>query len=97
MEAGRNSYLRRMLSTLYNDSQRLAYISFSHDTLLTASYAPIFDVVTKQHDSIINAIERHDVDAAERELGAHARTFQERILHYLSHDRSAGAEAAYEE
>ncbi|MBI3090807.1 MAG: GntR family transcriptional regulator [Candidatus Tectomicrobia bacterium] len=87
--ASRNSYLQRMLFSLYNDSQRLAYISFSHNDLLTAAYGPILELVLEQHERIIAAIAGHDADAAEQELGAHARTFQERILRYLSHDLRA--------
>lgn len=83
-DASKNQYLRRALHSLYNEGQRLSYISFSHDSQLNLSYEKQLLIINDQHALIIHHLEARDGENLESAIIEHVKTFRNRIFFFLS-------------
>lgn len=82
-DASKNQYLKRALHSLYNEGQRLSYISFSHDSQLNLSYEKQLLLINEQHDMIIKSLEALDEMSLENAIIEHVKTFRNRIFFFL--------------
>ncbi|WP_043459640.1 GntR family transcriptional regulator [Azohydromonas australica] len=77
-----NAYLMPSLRRLLIDHARLGKIFYRHPT--TQDMAENLDKAVEQHDQIIEAIERHDAEAAGRLVRAHFELSRHRMAEYAA-------------
>jgi DNA-binding GntR family transcriptional regulator len=82
--AAHNDYFRRMVDTIQDQSQRLAYLCFGGDPEHRSGLAQHFDRVVADHQAMLAALEARDPEAAEATAVAHVRLFRTRIQSFLA-------------
>lgn len=73
--AARNRVLSDLLRNLHERSLRFWFISLNDEAHSKA--------VCREHSAIVEAIERHDPDAAEAAMRAHIEAFRENVRHHI--------------
>ena len=85
--AGGNPYLAQQYDALLDQGRRLLHLHF--DFLGKSTYdRPL----ASEHHEMVDAIEAHDLDGADRLAHAHTRQFHDRFLDYLRTNYGAGFE-----
>lgn len=79
-EAGRNPYLAAFYGRLLNQGRRMLHLHFQ----FLENGAGF--LLTDEHDEMLDAIRRRDVEAADRLAHAHTRQFQDNFVEFLQHN-----------
>ncbi len=78
-DAGRNPYLARQYETLLDEGRRLLHLHFDYLAQSNKDY-----ILQGEHHEMVDAIEAHDLDEADRLAHAHTRLFHDRFMEFLS-------------
>ena len=79
-----NQYLVRALNEVRNEVNRLAYLSFGGDFTLRGDLHQHYQTVIKEHELITRYLKEKNSDALLETIKAHIRTFQNRVVRYLT-------------
>ena len=77
--AGKNPYLADHYGRLLNEGRRMLHLHFDY---LQSSLEE--DLLTDEHDEMIEAIVEQDVDKADQLAHAHTRQFRQRFFDYMA-------------
>ncbi len=77
-KAGKNPYLIEQYDSLLNQGLRLLHLHFDFTTQSAGE-----NLLTSDHDDILQAIVTRDADLAERLAHEHTRLFKNRFIHFL--------------
>jgi len=79
-----NSYLIRALENVRCEANRLAYLSFGEKTELAGDLLEHYQSVCREHWQMIEYLERKDLSGLKKTIETHIRSFQRRIVIYLT-------------
>lgn len=80
----RNDYLVNALHKVRCETNRLAYLSYGTEVDPQRTLKVHYQSVIREHYEIIEAIERRDAKALKETIVRHIRTFQQRIVQYMT-------------
>jgi DNA-binding GntR family transcriptional regulator len=78
-----NLYLAKTYRELLDEGMRLSRLGLVYETSSVSRRAAHLQGIVDDHREMIEAIEQHDADRAERIAQAHTQRFQDRITDYL--------------
>lgn len=88
-QAGRNRYYTDLFARLLDEGRRLLRLYYSsHNDALPRMYL-------QEHEDMIAAIDRQDIDAADRIAQAHAQQIVRQIQAYITEDRRLNADISF--
>jgi DNA-binding GntR family transcriptional regulator len=76
--AGKNPYLARAYDQLLNDGRRILHMHFSYIQSSTTDH-----LLSSEHTDMIVAIEKQDVEEADRLAHEHTRQFHDRFMSFM--------------
>jgi len=79
-----NSYLTRALENVRCEANRLAYLSFGEKTELAGDLLEHYQSVCQEHRQIMDFLEKKDLSGLKKTIEKHIRSFQRRIVIYLT-------------
>jgi DNA-binding GntR family transcriptional regulator len=79
-----NRYFESLYSSLLAASLRLARTAFAYAPRSGEAHEGYYMEVVRQHDAMIQAIERKNADEAEELARIHTELFRERVNRYLN-------------
>ncbi|MBW1928596.1 MAG: GntR family transcriptional regulator [Deltaproteobacteria bacterium] len=79
-----NEYIINALNEVRNEVNRLAYLSFAGVFDLSYDLQDHYKTVIREHDRIMSYLEQRDLQALQETVKTHIRTFQKRIINYLT-------------
>ena len=79
-----NEYIVSALNEVRNEVNRLAYLSFAGVRNLSRDLRDHYRAVIREHDLIIEYLEKRQLNPLEQIVKTHIKTFQKRILNYLA-------------
>jgi len=79
-----NEYLIKALRDVRYEANRLAYLSFGEKTELAGDLLEHYRSVCREHHQIMNYLERKDLSKLKETIETHIRSFQRRIVIYLT-------------
>jgi len=79
-----NDYLIRALADVRNEVNRLAYLSFGSRSGLAGDLLDHYRSVCREHMQIMACLERKDGAGLEETIVSHIRTFQRRVITYMT-------------
>jgi DNA-binding GntR family transcriptional regulator len=85
-----NRYFESLYASLLAVSLRLARTAFAFAPTNDDYYETYYMEVVRQHEAMIDAIERGDAEAADNLAGLHTNLFRERIDRYLNNNLAGG-------
>ena len=85
-----NRYFESLYVSLLAVSLRLARTCFAYAPMTDEPAQDYYLEIVRQHDEMINAIERRDPDAAEALARVHTDLFRERIMRYIGSNLAGG-------
>ena len=77
-KAGRNTYLGRAYGQLLDEGRRILHMHFEFIQSSTSD-----NLLISEHFAIIEAIEKHDVELADRLAHDHTRQFHDRFMNFM--------------
>lgn len=83
-KASGNRYISSTLCIMQNEAQRLAYLSYSRETLSDFSLDKHFELVRQHHRNIINFLENKQTEKLEKQIVEHVKLFRSRITRYVT-------------
>jgi DNA-binding GntR family transcriptional regulator len=85
-----NRYFESLYVSLLAVSLRLARTCFAYAPLSGEPAQDYYLEIARQHDEMVNAIERRDPDAAEDLARVHTELFRDRIMRYIGSSLAGG-------
>ncbi|WP_028291942.1 GntR family transcriptional regulator [Oceanobacter kriegii] len=85
--AGHNPYFTSYYERLLGEGQRLLHLHYDHVVHSAGNHR-----LGRDHDELVNAIDRRDADAADRAAHEHTMLFQTRFLDYMQLNLTKGME-----
>lgn len=79
----RNEHLQGMATSIHDQGQRLAFLCFGGDGHADRDLSAHFDLTCRDHHEALDAVGRHDSDAAERVAARHVHLFRQRVVEFL--------------
>jgi DNA-binding GntR family transcriptional regulator len=79
-----NDYLVRALRDVRNEANRLAYLSYGGKGSLNGHLLEHYQSVCREHEQIMEALKNKDLNLLKKTIEEHIRTFQRRIILYLT-------------
>lgn len=80
----RNEYLTRGIYEVRCEANRLAYLSYGSDIEMSSSLHEHYTSVIRQHDEIIEIIQKRDEARLVQVTCEHIKNFQQRIINYMT-------------
>jgi DNA-binding GntR family transcriptional regulator len=85
-----NRYFESLYVSLLAVSLRLARTCFAYAPMTDEPVQDYYLEIVRQHDEMVNTIERSDADAAETLARVHTDLFRERIMRYIGSSLAGG-------
>jgi len=79
-----NGYLIRALANVRCEANRLAYLSFGEKTEMAGDLLEHYQTVCREHMQIMEFLEKKDLPGLKKTIETHIRSFQRRIVIYLT-------------
>ena len=87
--AAHNRHLQAMADSIHDQGERLAYVCFGGEREW-GGLDDYFEKVKLDHQAVVDAYRRHDVDEAERLATAHVRQFVGRVQAWIESEEAHG-------
>jgi len=87
-KASGNRFISSILTSIQNEGQRLAYLSYSKEMAPDFHLDKHFELVGQHHQNIINFLEDRQTEKLENQIVEHVKLFRNRIMRYLTSKES---------